>query len=51
MFLIIHHLNKTSVLDLDTTLSFPVPFLEYVEEAIKDDILDLKFKRYILFKF
>ncbi|XP_050442358.1 protein N-terminal glutamine amidohydrolase [Adelges cooleyi] len=46
VFLMINYQDTTQVLDLDTTLPFPVTFSQYFEEAIKDDPRYSKYGRY-----
>lgn len=49
MFLIVEHLDKTLVFDMDTRLPFPAPFAQYSKEAIREEFKESHSKRYILF--
>lgn len=44
MFLIVQHKSQTLVFDMDTVLPFPVPFSDYIKEAVRNDFQD---KRYL----
>ncbi|XP_050525822.1 protein N-terminal glutamine amidohydrolase isoform X2 [Daktulosphaira vitifoliae] len=46
VFLLLDHNNKILVFDLDSSLSFPATFLEYINEAIRDDNHQSKYNRY-----
>ncbi|XP_060864842.1 protein N-terminal glutamine amidohydrolase [Metopolophium dirhodum] len=46
VFLIVQHLDKTLVFDMDTRLPFPVPFAQYSKEAIREEFKESHSKRY-----
>ncbi|XP_026812465.1 protein N-terminal glutamine amidohydrolase isoform X1 [Rhopalosiphum maidis] len=46
VFLIVQHLDKTLVFDMDTRLPFPVPFAQYAKEAIREEFKESYSKRY-----
>jgi len=47
VFLIIQHKSQTLVFDMDTVLPFPVPFSDYVKEAVRNDFTDKRYFRIV----